>query len=131
MITSVLIRLDLAMVKPFETIKELPIWAPGPLIEECYLELVQSASSVGQFYDAAEITNTALRLLPMRIQGVEILTPDGLPLSEFGELNPMVQVLLPAHGSSRRAKNWELEDGSDFERLANLPVSFPETLLIE
>lgn len=134
MITSVLIRLDLARVKPFEIIRDVPVWVPGPLIEECFIELVEQASTIGQFYDAAEMTNRIFRLLPLRIQNVEILTHDGLPLSEFGDLNRlsrMVQLIFPADGSSRRATNWQLEDIAEFERIANLPVSFPEPLLLD
>lgn len=127
MITDVLLRLYLINVEPSRYTLPLPEWAPAPLIEGCFSELVESASSLGQIYDAADTTNRVFRSFPVRIQAVEILTRYGLPLHEFRWRNPMTQLVSPPIDESyRREKNWESDDLLEFERVASFFVSFPE-----
>lgn len=125
---DVLLRLDLVRVEisRMQEIKNLPVWAPAPLIEACFYELTESATTIGQIFDAADMTNRIARHLPMRIQYVDVLTYGGESLTEYRWINPMVQLLFPATGSSRREKSWDSEDLRDFRRIAVFPVSFPE-----
>lgn len=129
MISDVLLRLDLATIEPSRDTLQLPEGAPAPLIEDCFYELANTASSMEQIYDAADTTNRVFRLFPMQIQSVDILTYCGLPLCESRWGAPMVQLLFPADGSSRRAKSWDSEDISEFERVASLYLLFPERTL--
>jgi hypothetical protein len=126
--TALLLRLDLVRVEPSRNGLDLPVWAPAPLIDSVFSELVEQASSLGQIYDAADTTNNALWKLPMRIQAVDVLTYRGLPPGDFQWIKPEVQLLFPAVGSSRREVSWDSVYFAYFERIARLSVPFPEKL---
>lgn len=124
--TDVLIRLDLTRVEPSLDTLKLPVWAPAPLIDDCFTELVESATTIGQIHDAAETTNRIFRLVTLRIQYVDILTYGGEPLTEYRWITPHVQLIFPPVGSSPRVKSWESDDFRDFKRIAVFPVTVPE-----